>query len=61
MTDRLPFARAALVVNTRARQGTEHADRARRLLTDLGVPVAKTSAPRGSSRLSAAVGAAPAD
>jgi len=58
MTSRAPFKRAALVVNTRARQGRQQADHARRLLTAAGVSIAKTYALRSSSRLSAAVGAA---
>jgi len=58
MTSRAPYERAALVVNTRARQGRAQVDHARRLLTAAGVPIAKTYALRSSSRLPAVVRAA---
>ena len=58
MTNQAPCERAALVVNTRARQGRAQVDHARRLLTAAGVPITKTYALRSSSRLSATVGAA---
>ncbi len=56
--DAARFERAALIVNTRARQGRQQVAHARRLLATAGVPIAKTYALRSSSRLSAAVSAA---
>jgi len=54
-TDAARFERAALIVNTRARQGRQQVDHARRLLAAGDVPIAKTYALRGSSHLSGAV------
>jgi len=56
--DATRFERAALIVNTRARQGRQHVDHARQLLGAAGVPVAQMYALRSSSRLSSTVRAA---